>query len=61
MVRPKLDPQLLRLAKVLLLVPAAVLAFTCFTGRFTKHVQSAGLLAAFRLSPSDSGSFYPKP
>ncbi|CAE7747371.1 pmpB [Symbiodinium sp. CCMP2456] len=31
---------------VLLLVPAALLAFTCFTGRFTKHIQSAGPVPA---------------
>ena len=58
MVQPKLDPKLLRVAKVLLLVPAALLAFTCFTGRFTKHIQSAGLLAALRPSPFDASSYY---
>lgn len=41
MERPKLHPKLFRVAKVLLLVPAALLAFACFTGRFTKHIQSA--------------------
>ena len=56
MVRPKLDPKLLRIAQLLLLVPAALLAFACFTGRFTKHIQSAGLLAALRPSPLDAGS-----